>query len=240
MRAVTLAAALGLASSLLLGAAWAGGAFASGSQSTTNTTWAGAAGEIPIGDALEVAGQPMQLSLFHTADSPARVVRFYADAFGARGLLPVVMGEDAHAHVSVFDPGSGLQRFISALPQADGQTLVLIGATNPRRPPRFLRAALETSLPVPPEHRAFVGFRSTDPGSQAESAQFVSILAPHEVLRFYRQALPTEGFVERSDAASESLVSFERPGATFSVAVQRLSGQRGAAVFVNRVAGAAP
>jgi len=37
----------------------------------------GAGGEIRIGDSLVVNGQPMQLSVFYTADPPARVIEFY-------------------------------------------------------------------------------------------------------------------------------------------------------------------
>jgi hypothetical protein len=187
---------------------------------------------------MEVSGQPMQLSLFYTADSPRRVIQFHADAFRARGLLPVLAGDDAIAHVSVFDPGSGLQRFISAVPQPDGQTLVLSGTTNPRRPPRFLRGAEGVSFPVPSGHRAFLGFHSADMGSRAESAQFVSAQPVHEVEAFYRQALGAQGFSEKHDRSGGSLMIFSRPGATVSVALQKLDENQGAAVFVTRVDGA--
>src|SRR5205814_9860628 len=85
----------------------------------------GSSSALSVGDGLEVSGQPMQLSLFYPPDSPRRVIQFHAEAFRARGLLPVIAGDEALAHVAVFEPGSGLQRFISAVPQPDGQTLVL-------------------------------------------------------------------------------------------------------------------
>ena len=85
MIALRMALALAAASASLMAGAWAGGAFASTGGSAAGRP----AGEIPVGDDLEVSGQPMRLSLFYTADPPGRVIAFYADAFRARGLLPV-------------------------------------------------------------------------------------------------------------------------------------------------------
>jgi len=230
-----------LVAAVLLGGAWMGGAFAESAGSAPRPRLAEPRreGEIPVGDALEVSGQPMQLSLFYTADPPRRVALFYADAFRARGLLPVLAADEGLAHVSAFDPATGRQRFISAIPQPDGQTLVLVGTADPRHPPRFMSGPEGASFPVPPAHRAFIGFRSTDGGARAESAQFVSALGPGEVAGFYRRSLAGEGFSERPDS-SASLLSFARPGATVSVALQKLEEQQGAAVFVTRIEGGVP
>jgi len=236
-----LAVALSCAVAVLSAGAWVGGVRASGLPPPTragdapNPSYPQRAPQIPVGDALVVADQPMQLSVFYTADLPDRVVQFYAEAFRARGLLPVLSRE--LAHVSVFDPASGQQRFVSAIAQPDGQTLVLAGAVDPRRPPRFLRGAGDASFPLPAEHRALVGFRSADGGARAESAQFVSSLAPRELAGFYRSALAREGFAERPDSA-DGLLSFARPGATLSIAVQELGDTQGSAAFVTRVEGA--
>jgi len=239
MSAARIALALALAFGALIGGASAGGAFAPVSRGGLDQG-AGTPsreGELSVGDGLEVSGQPMQLSLFYTEDSPRRVIQFHADAFRARGLLPVLAGDHELAHVSVFDPRTGLQRFVSAVPQPDGQTLVLSGATNPRRPPRFLRGAEGASFPVPSGHRAFLGFQSADAGSRAESAQFVSAQPVHEVEGFYRQALAAQGFSEKHDPSGGGLMIFSRPDATVSVALQKLDENRGAAVFVTRVDG---
>ena len=236
MSAARVALALALAFGALIAGASAGGAFAPGSRSSAAQN-PGRAGELSVGDGMEVSGQPMQLSLFYTADSPRRVIQFHADAFRARGLLPVLAGDHALAHVSVFDPRTGLQRFVSAVPQPDGQTLVLSGATNPRRPPRFLRGAEGAPFPVPSGHRAFLGFQSVDAGSRAESAQFVSAQPVHEVEGFYRQALAAQGFSEKHDPSGGGLMIFSRPDATVSVGLQKLDENRGAAVFVTRLDG---
>jgi len=226
----------GAGATLLLGAS-AGGAFA-GSDAAAPSSRAASrvAGEIPIGDALEVSGQPMRLSLFHTADRPSRVVAFYAEAFRARGLLPVLSGLDALAHVAAFDPGDGLQRFISAVAQPDGQTLVMTGTADPRRPPQLIAGAACTSLPVPSEHRSYFGFRSEDGPAHADSAQFLSSLPVGEVARFYRQALGRDGYVE-SAGGGEGLLLFHKAGGNLAVALQQLSAEAGSAVFVTRTEG---
>jgi hypothetical protein len=240
MSAARIALALALAFAALVGGASAGGAFAPASRGgpAQGAGTSSREGGLSVGDGLEVSGQPLQLSLFYTADSPRRVIRFHADAFRARGLLPVLAGDHALAHVSVFDPATGLQRFVSAVPQPDGQTLVLSGATNPRRPPRFLRGAEGASFPVPSGHRAYLGFHSADAGTRAESAQFVSAQPVQEVESFYRQALAAQGFSEKQDPPGGGLMIFSRPGSTVSVALQKLDENRGAAVFVTRVDGA--
>ena len=236
---------LGACAALWAGA-WAGGALkparaeAGRPPRATEDLRYGETGEIAVGDSLEVNGQPMQLSVFYTPDSPRTVALFYAQAFDARGVAPVVSGDPQLAHVSGFDPKDGLQRFISALPQPGGQTLVMVGVTNPRRPPRFTRGAQEAGFPVPAENRAYLGYRSSDSGAQAESGQFVSSLAPAGVLAFYREALPARGWIERKDDGSASLLVFARKGAILSVAVQALDEKRGAAVFVNLTSGETP
>ena len=196
-------------------------------------------GEIAVGDSLVVNGQPMQLSLFYTSDAPGRVAGFYEEAFRARGVLPIASVEDQVAHVSAFDPQDGMQRFITALPQPDGQTLVMVGVTNPRKPPRLLTGAKGAPFPVPGEHRAFLGYDSEDAGAHAQTGEFVTSLSAAEVLAFYRQKLAAEGYAERKDESSEGMLLFARGDVSLSVAVQALDAKKGAAVFVNRLSGGA-
>ena len=195
---------------------------------------------IPVGSALEVNGQPMQLTLFYTPDPPRQVVQFYAEAFRARDVMPLIAAEEELAHVSGFDPRDGLQRFISALPQPDGQTLVLVGVTDPRHPPTFTKAASEAGLPVPLEHRAYLGYRSSDEGTRAETGQYVSPLPAGEVLAFYRRELAARGFEERVQDGSAGLAVFAKQGSMLSVAAQSLDEERGCAVLVNLTSGAPP
>lgn len=193
------------------------------------------AGEIAVGDALTVNGQPMQLSIFVTGDAQERVVAFYAEAFRARGLTPVV----GPGHVSAFDPRDGWQRFITAVPQPDGQTMVMVGATNPRRPPRLVNAAQAASFPVPPENRGYLGYTSEDSGSKAETGQFASALSTAEVAAFYRKELLAKGWTERAQDSTDDLIAFARNGEILSVALQALGEKKGAAVFVTRTEGGA-
>ncbi len=195
-----------------------------------------AAPEIPLGDALVVNGQPMQISLFTTHDGPEQVIAFYDSAFRARGLMPIATADAALGHVSVFDPEDGLQRFISALPQAEGETLVISGITNPSKAPRLLRGAQGAPYPVPEEHRGFMGYSSEDGGNRAHSGQFVTKLSVEEVHGFYRKQLAAEGWSESGDSGPAMLLFLKGP-TTLSVAVQALDAKNGAAVFVNKLEG---
>jgi hypothetical protein len=198
-----------------------------------------ASAEIPIGDALTVNGQPMQLSLFTTRDGPEQVIGFYESAFRARGLMPIATADAALGHVSVFDPDDGLQRFISALPQADGETLVISGVTNPRKAPHVMAGAKGAPYPVPEEHRGFMGYSSEDAGSRANSGQFVTKLSVDAVRAFYRKELAALGWSESGDSGPGMLL-FGKGSSSLSVAVQALDVQAGAAVFVNQLEGGQP
>lgn len=242
MIALRLLVFVGCACAALLIGAWAGGARAGAGRPSRATDELAyqrhdEVGEIAVGDSLEVNGQPMQLSIFYTSDAPARVVQFYGEAFQARGVLPIVSAEPGLAHVAGFDPEDGRERFISAVPEPSGQTLVIVGVTDPRRPPRFTRGAEEAGFPVPAENRAYLGYRSNDAGAQAESGQYVSSLAPAEVIGFYRRELTARGWKERAQDGSPGLAVFAREGSVLSVAVQALDEKKGAAVFVNQTSG---
>lgn len=249
MIALRMAAALCSASAVLLAGAFGGGALSldgagrSGAKAADRGTPSGAShpgdgGEIPVADSLEVSGQPMRLAVLSTPDPPSRVIAFYADAFRARGLVPVVSPGDAFAHVSVFDPADGLQRFVSALPQPDGRTLVMTGTTDPRRPALLHGIGGGATLPVPPGHRGYLSFRSVDGEVRAESAQFVTPLPLAGIAAFYREALGREGYAQ-TPAPGDALLTFARAGGTFSVAMQKLAQDGGSGVFVTRIEGAA-
>lgn len=241
-RALRLVFALCAALAVLAAGAFAGGAFSPARAAAGRPVRAfeeerydkdPEAGEIAVGDALSVNGQPMRLSIFFTSDPPSRVVSFYAGAFRSRGLLPILTG----VHVSAFDPRDGWQRFITAVPRPDGQTMVMVGATNPRRPPRLLKAPEAAGFPVPEESRGFLAYRSEDAGSAAETAQFVTSLPVEGVSAFYRRELAARGWSERAQEAADHLLSFAKGGEILSVALQALDEKGGAGVFVTRTAG---
>jgi len=249
MIALRLAAFLGCACAVLLAGAWAGGALQPAraqagrpGRATDELAYQrhSEVGEIAVGDSLEVNGQPMQLSVFYTSDAPDRVVEFYAEAFLARGVMPILSAQPDISHVAGFDPKDGLERFISAVPEPTGQTLVIVGVTDPRRPPRFTHGADDAGFPVPNENRAYLGYRSNDGGARAESGQYVSSLPPSEVVAFYRRELSARGWAERPADGSPSMAVFAREGSILSVAVQALDQKKGAAVFVNQTSGGAP
>ena len=238
MTALRLIVALAAACGVLGAGAWMGGAFAqAGAPQREEPGYANAEGEIGVGDALEVSGQPMQLSLFYTRDPALKVIGFYADAFQARGVMPFATGDASMAHVSGFDPRDGVQRFITALRQPDGNTLVMVGVTNPRRPPKLVNAAASAGFPVPPQNRGFLGYKSDDGQAHAESGQFVSSLSTDEVAAFYRKALAAKGYSESGADSRDGLLFFTRQGESLSIALQKLDQKAGAAVFVNRING---
>jgi hypothetical protein len=190
--------------------------------------------EIPVADALVVNGQPMQLSVLYTADPPEQVAGFYAAAFRARGLLPIANGDARLGHVSVFDPSDGLQRSVTALLERSGQTLVLLGVSDPRQIARLVSRASSAPYPVPQEHRAFLGHSSEDGSVRAYSGQFVSSLTTGQVADFYRERLGAGGYAERSDQAGGGFLVFAKGGSTVSIALQPLEERGGSAVFVNQ------
>jgi hypothetical protein len=243
-RLLRVAFAVGATLAAILAGAWADGvpraAFAESavpSRATVANAYphGSAPGEIRIGDALTVNGQRMQLSAFTTTDSPERVVEFYRQSFRERDLIPVAVAQARLGHVSVFDPTDGLQRFVTAVPERSGRTLVLLGVTDPRE---FAigRNASGVPYPVPDEHRAFVGYESVDGHVRAQSGQFVSSLPATEVARFYRARLTDRGFVERPES-NAGLLAFARGAEQISVGVQSLELARGAAVFVTHIGG---
>jgi hypothetical protein len=196
------------------------------------------AGLIRIGDGLVVSGQPMQLSVFYTGDAPASVADFYAANFREKGLVPIAKTQGQLAHVSVFDPEDGFQRFVTALPGPGGQTLVMVGMLDPRHAPQLVSAAQKAPFPVPESHRAYLGYSSTDLGMRADSGQFVTALSGSEVREFYRRELAARGFEERKSESSAGLVEFKKPGGeTLTLAVQALDEKKGSAVFVSETGG---
>ena len=123
-------------------------------------------GEIPLGDVLAVNGQPMQLSIFTTHDGPEQLIAYYSDAFQKRGLMPMASADANAGHVSVFSSRDGMQRFINALPQADGETLVMVGITNPRNVPNLIDGAETRPFRSP---RRTAAFSATPPRTPARA-----------------------------------------------------------------------
>jgi len=242
MRFLRTAIAVLATAAVLLGGSWAGGACAPARAHSGRPPRASVpdalpsareSAEIPVGDALVVNGQPMQLSVFYTADPPPQVAEFYAAAFRARGLLPIATGDGRLGHVSVFDPADGLQRSVTALPDPSGHTLVLLGVSDPRHATRLVARTPSAPYPLPEEHRAFLGSSSEDGSVRADSGQFVTSLAAGQVADFYRERLGGNGYTERSAQSGGGFLVFTKSGSTVSIALQPLEERGGSAAFVN-------
>ena len=237
----TAIAALATAAVLLVGA-WAGGscsparAQSASTRPTDPDLYSGERESAPIrvADTLVVQGQPMDLSVFYTVDRPAAVVAFYADAIQKRGLLPIATADDRGGHVSVFDPADGLQRSVTAVRERTGQTLVLLGVSDPRNAARLATRAPQAPYPLPEDHRAFLGYSSDDGGVHASTGQFLTRLGMADVAAFYRERLGAVGYAERTDGSGDGLLVFVKARSLVSVALQSLEKERGAAVFVSQ------
>ena len=245
MRLFRTAIAVLATAAVLLTGAWAGGTCAPARAQGGLPRAAIAAGlaehretaQIPVGDGLVVNGQAMQLSVVYTTDAPAQVIAFYAEAFRARGLLPIAAADRRFAHLSVFDPADGLQRGVTALVEPSGHTLILLSASDPQGLPKLLARAPEAPYPVPEAHRAFLGYSSEDGNAKAHSGQFVTSLGTAQVAQYYRERLGAQGYVERSDRSGEGLLVFTKGNGSVSIALQVLDQGGGSAVFVNHVEG---
>jgi hypothetical protein len=229
--------------------AWAGGGLSAAQAGPGAPPRAHVAQEYPrqdqsglvrIGDRLVVSGQPMQLSVFYTADAPATVAAFYASSFREKGFVPVERNEGQLGHVSVFDPEDGFQRFISAVPGPRGQTLVMVGMVDPRHAPQLVSAARKAPFPVPESHRGYLGYSATDSSVRADSGQFVTPLSTAQVRDYYRRELAARGFAERESDSAAGLLEFKKPsGETLTVAIQALDERQGSAVFLSETRGEA-
>jgi hypothetical protein len=250
--ALRIAAAACGATMTLLAGAWAGGALAptgiedaarAAREERTPADGLGAERRYPrgmpattIGESLEVSGLPMQLSVFQTPDPPQRVVAFYADAFRARGLLPVVSSDPSFAHAAAFDPADGLQRFVGALASPADFTMAVVGTVDRRRLPA---ADARPSFPLPEGHRPLLSYRSTDGAAQAESAQFLSGWSTSRIAAFYREVLARSGYAQVA-GAPDGHWTFEKAGATVSLAARPLPAGAGSVAFVTRIERSAP
>jgi hypothetical protein len=246
MRLLRTAIAVLAAAAVLLAGAWAGGSCAPARAQAGSAPRVLTAGgfpqareteQIPVGDALAVNGHPLRLSVFYTTDAPDQVIAFYAEAFRARGLLPIAAADRHLAHVSVLDPADGLQRGVTALFERSGHTLVLLAVSDPQHVPRLIERAPAAPYPVPAEHRAFLGYSSEDGSARAHSGQFVSSLATPHLVQFYRERLGAQGYAERTEHPGQGLLVFTRKSGTVSIALQALGDGGGSAVFVNQVDG---
>lgn len=224
---------------------WAG---ASGADDQTPPPKSGiaappnATGEpIHLGDTLRVDGAPMEIDVAIVSDPPQQVATWYAKEWKALGLKAVIAGSGNLWHASVFDPGDGLQRSVTAIGQPDGQTLVMPTLTTPRHPVDPLHGARRSPVPVPPNARAYLDSEAVDSGVRGYSAQFLSPQTANEIVGFYARELPAKGWelIARDTPAKGSdpwSASFRKGPAHLEVQaapLERLSPEgRGTAVFL--------
>lgn len=149
---------------------------------------------IPLGESMELFGQPSQLSLFWTVDSPEEVARLYTDTWKAAGFEPHLTRLDRATHVSAIDPETGLMRAVTILAQAE-ETLVLPAITDVRVMPDL--TSQRAPVPVPENARAYMGHSADDTSQLTFTGSYLVPLRPEQVLRFYERELAGEGYERR-------------------------------------------
>lgn len=190
----------------LVGAAAAGGVLAAGlllGQPEADANVSGArrslgpppalAGqaEVPLGEGLNIWGNPAQLSLFWTGDSPEQVIRTYFEAWKDAGFDPQINELDQVSNVWFVDPSTGLMRSVTVLRQGE-DTLVLPGVSDARFMPD--PTARNAPVPVPENATAYLAHAADDTHSLSYSASFVVPISPARSLEFYKVELGKLGY----------------------------------------------
>jgi hypothetical protein len=169
-------------------------------------------GEVPIGDMLEMWGQPSQLNMFWTNDSADEVARTYSDAWKAAGFEPRTQRIDRVVNVSFVETTTGLMRTVTIM-EAGDQRVVLPGLTD-------IRVAPDTTpdrspVPVPEGASGFVAHTADDSGSVAYNASYAAPIASDTIIAFYRAEMTRLGYTERANpevrkVPAGAAIEFER------------------------------
>lgn len=194
---------------------------------------ASAAGEIALGDGMELFGRPSQLSLFWTTDSTEQVIQSYASAWRAAGLEPEVRDLGRASTVFSVEKSTGLMRSVSVF-EAGEERLVVPGLSDVRGTPDF--SARRAPVPVPENARGYFAQTTDDITAISYSANYLVPLAPRRAVDFYRVELGKLGYEESPGFAPQGSASgaqFERgPETVMVVAMPTEDGAKNTAFVV--------
>jgi hypothetical protein len=151
--------------------------------------------EVPIGDALELWGQPTRLDLFWTRDPVAEVTRTYVDAWKAAGFDPQVRKLDKVTSVSAVDNSTGLMRTVTVMDSGD-ERLVIPGLTDIRVFPDVSSA--HAPVPIPEDADSFLANSADDTTSVSYSATFLMPTPADDVILFYMTEMKKRGYAEEA------------------------------------------
>jgi hypothetical protein len=122
---------------------------------------------------MQTNGVPQQTIITFTEDSVRTVLRFYREALGPRGvrLLEHVYGPGS-AYIGFHDEAAQTTRLVSAMAQADGRTLLVFSAMDPR-PLIDPERGLPADLPGLPEASSVTSTEETYGGTRYRTVRFM-------------------------------------------------------------------
>jgi len=168
--------------------------------------------EVPVGEALEMWGQPSRLNVFWTLDSVDEVARTYVDAWKTAGFDPRQKKVDQVTNVSAIDKSTGLMRGVTIIDSGD-ERIVLPGLTDIRVAPDTTPA--NAPVPVPSNATRYLANVADDTTTVSYSASYLVPMSAERTLDFYRLEMGKLGYTPKKNAdvshiRSGSAAEFER------------------------------
>ncbi len=151
--------------------------------------------DVPLGDALQLWGEPARVDLFWTTDSVNEVARTYVDAWKAAGFDAQVHTIDAVTSVAALDTHTGLMRSVTILSSGD-ERVVLPGLTDMRVLPDTSPAG--APVPIPETAHAYIASSADDTTSISYNGTYMVPLKPERTIAFYRVEMGQRGYAEVS------------------------------------------
>ncbi|MCP3058877.1 hypothetical protein LXT21_08845 [Myxococcus sp. K38C18041901] len=180
---------------------------------------------IPMGK-LEANGNPMEMAVFETGDSPGAVMEFYAREFRRQGHRTAVEPDGAGGGaISYYDAKRGSLVSVTA---------VGMGGTPPRTQVfpsiidapegMHLQAQPLPALPRAPGAMTMMRIEDRNRGPTQGNTTITELAqgTPGALAAFYRTQLEQRGYVQkdaRTGAAGVELLDFQKPGETLSLSL---------------------
>jgi hypothetical protein len=156
-------------------------------------------GEVPLGESMELWGQPTRLSTFWTPDPVVEVVRIYVEAWQKSGLDPQVREIDKVTAVHALESETGLMRSVTVIDLGE-ERLVVPNVSDVRTIPDL--GPRHAPVPIPENATAYLGQVADDTTSLTFSANYLVPLEPDRLLAFYKRELEPDGYEVQQGALS--------------------------------------